>query len=159
MVTVVCPNEGCNESFMKSQYDYHVQNCQHSRNTWSNGHWNRPDVSSNHSFIVKAKSTQKCHFAVLGCQFVGNDSELVKHMDEDVNSHLGCICKILSSNICGHSSHKPNGYAPISEGNMKQLLFTDFEEVEARVEKLSSEGGKTKSQATEIQEKQKEIAF
>ena len=29
MVTVSCPNEGCNEVFIKSQFDDHVQNCQY----------------------------------------------------------------------------------------------------------------------------------
>ena len=151
MVKVSCSNEGCSEVIIKSQFDDHVQNCQRSRNT--NGYWS---VSNNHSFGAKGKSTQKCQFAILGCQFVGNDLELAEHIEKDISSHLAYVCKILSSN---HSSHRPNGYIPISKSNMEQLLFTDFEEVEAKVENLSKEGDKTKSQATEIQEKQKEFAF
>ena len=152
MVSVSCPNEGCNEVVIKSQYDDHVQNCQSSRKT--NGYCG---ISDNHSFIVKEKSTQKCHYAALGCQVMGNDSELAKHMEEDISCHLQYICKILLN--INHSSHKPNGYTPTRESHMKPLLCTDLEEVQTRVERLTNEGDKAKLQATEIQRKQKEIAF
>ena len=63
------------------------------------------------------------------------------------------MCKILLSN----SSHKPNGYVHYNEGieAMKQLLLTDFEKMKAKVDQVSNESDKTKSQATEIQGKQK----
>ena len=155
MVTKPCPNEGCGNSFTRSQFDSHVQSCPHSKNT--NGQWNVQKNSNNNSVV--AASTQKCQFASLGCKFIGDDTELAKHMEKDVNSHLEYICKVLLSN--NHSSHKPNGYTHASEDNeaMKQLLFTDIEKVKAKVEQASGEGDKTKSQATEIQERQKEIAF
>ena len=158
MVTVSCPNGGCNEIFTKSQIDNHLPNCRH--NTNNQLQLIKRDISSNHSLIAKEKHTaQKCQFALIGCQFIGNDSELTKHMEKDMNSHLECICKFLVSH--GHSSHKRNGYTPTSEGNefMKQLLFTDFEKVKATVEKVSNEGDTTKSQATEIQREQKDIDF
>ena len=157
MVTVSCPNEGSDKIFTKSQIN-HLGNSQYSRNT--NSQLIKRDISSNHSLIAKEKSTtQKCQFALIGCQFIGNDSELTKHMEKDINNHLECVCKVLVS--YSYSSHKPNGYAPTSEDNeaMKQLLFTDFGKVKATIEKVSNEGDEAKSQASEIQRKQKDIAF
>ena len=148
MVTVSCPNEGCKEAFIKSQLDGHVQNCQYSRNV--NDQLNTQDVSSGHGFVAKGKlALQKCQFAFIGCQFIGNDSELAKHMEKDINNHLECICKALVSH--SHSSHKPNGYVPTSENNeaMKQLLSTDF----GKQKQISSDKDKTNLQPTERQGK------
>ena len=145
MVTVSCPNEGCKEAFIKSQLDGHVQNRQYSRNV--SNQLNKQDVSSSHCFIAKGKlALQKCQFAFIGCQFIGNDSELA---EKDINSHLECICKALVNH--GHSSHKPNGYAPTSEDNeaMKQLLSTDF----GKEKQISSDKDKTNLQPTERQGK------
>ena len=158
MVTVSCPNEGCNEVFTKSQFDDHVQNCQYSGNI--NSQLNKQDTSSSRGYVTKGKSaTQQCHYAFLGCHFVGNDSELAKHMEKDIKSHLECICKFLSSN--NHSSRMPNGNVSTSESSeaMKQLLFTDIEKVKSKIGHVSNEGDNTKSQAIEIQGKQKDIAF
>ena len=155
MITVSCPNEGCDEIFTKSQIYDHVQNCQCSGDI--NSQLNNQDTSSSHGYIGKGKlATQQCRFAFLGCRFVGNDLELAKHMEEDVMSHLEHICKFLSSN--GHSSHASNGNVSTSE-SMKQLLFTDIEKVKAKIGHVSNEGDKTKSQASEIQGKQEDIAF
>ena len=154
MVTVSCPNEGCSEIIAKSQLDDHVQDCQYP--TWSiNDQLSKQDFSSSNGSTAKGR----CHYAFLGCHFVGKDSELTKHIEKDVSSHLNDICKFLSSN--GHSSHMPNDKLSTSVSNeaMKQLLFTDIDKVKAKIGHVSNEGDKTKSQATEIQEKQKEIAF
>jgi len=116
------------------------------------------DISNNkNSFLAKQKSkTLQCDFVSLGCQFVGDNLELNKHMEKDIKSHLTYVCTILSNS--SHSSHKPNGYVPTNEA-MKHILFTDFEKVKTKVEQVSKEGDKTKSQATEIEGKQKDIAF
>ena len=156
MVTVSCPNEGCNESVIKSQLDSHVKNCLYSVNT--KAQWNKQDISSNHSLVAQGKSTtQNCQFAFLGCQFVGNNAELAKHMEKDMRNHLDYVCKILLSN----SSHKPNGYVHYNEDikTMNQLLLNDFEKTKANFKQVSNESDKTKSQATEIQGKQKDITF
>ena len=159
MVKVSCPNEGCNEVFIKSQFNDHLQNCQYSQNlsTCLNNQY----TSSNHGSCIvnKGSATQQCCFAFLGCQFVGSSLELVKHMEDDMSSHLEYICKILLE--YSHTSHKTSGAISTNEGNqaIKNLLFTDLEKVKANVEQVIKEGDKTKSQATKIQEKQKEIAF
>ena len=106
MVTVSCPNEGCNEIHTRSQIDNHLQSCQYQGNQLI-----KRDIPSNHSVMPKVKSTaQKCQFAVMGCQFTGNDSELAIHMEKDMSSHLEYICKFLLNYNC--SSHKTNGYTP-----------------------------------------------
>ena len=90
MVTVSCPNEGCNESVIKSQLDSHVQNCLYSVNT--KVQWNKQDISNSHSLAAQGKSsTQNCQFAFLGCQFVGNDAELAKHMEKDMRPLRLCV--------------------------------------------------------------------
>ena len=162
MVTKSCPNEGCDNSLTKSQFDSNVKSCQHTKNIDSQ--WSVQKNSNNNSFAVErmgATHVQKCQFAALGCKFVGDDTELINHMEKGVNSHLEYVCKVLLSN--NQLSHKPiaNGYVHTSEGNeaMKQLLFSDVEKMKAKVEQASKEGDKAKSQATEIQEKQNEIDF
>ena len=69
----------------------------------------------------------------LGCHFAGVDSELAKHMEKDVKSHLECICKFLSNN--GHSSCMPNDKlsTSVSDEALKQLLFTDIDKVKAKL--------------------------
>ena len=160
MVTKSCPNEGCDNSLTKSKFDSNVQSCEHTKNIDSQ--WSEQKNSNNKSLAVErmgATHIQKCRFAALGCQFVGDDTELINHMEKDVNSHLEHVCKVLLSNNL--LSHKPNGYVHTSEGNeaMKQLLFGDIEKVKAKVEQASKDGDKAKSQTTAIQEKQKEIDF
>ena len=159
MVTVSCPNEGCSEVFIKSQYDDHVQNCQYSQNL-NNTQMNNQDICYHGSCTAnKESTTQQCSFVFLGCQFVGSSSELVKHMEDDLSSHLEYICKVLLE--YSHSSHKSDGAISTNEGNqaIKHLPVTDTEKIKADVEQLMKEGDKIKSQATEIQEKQKEISF
>ena len=80
-------------------------------------------------------------------------------MKDDLSSHLEYICKVLLE--YSHSSRKSGGTISTNEGNrsIKHLLFNDIEKVKANVEQVIKEGGKTKSQATEMQEKQKEIGF
>ena len=159
MVKVSCPNEGCSEVLIKSQYDDHVQSCQYSRNL--HAQLNKQDVSSSHDSCIANKelTTQQCCFAFLGCQFVGSGSELVKHMEDNMSSHLEYICKFLLE--YSHSSRKSGGAISTNEDNqaIKRLHFTNIEKVKANVEQVIKESDKTKSQATEIQEKQKEITF
>ena len=159
MVKVPCPNEGCSEVFIKSQFDDHVQNCQYSQNLLAQ--LNKQDASSNHDPCIANKelTTQQCCFAFLGCQFAGSGSELIKHMEDNMSSHLEYICKFLLQ--YSHSSHKSGGAISTNENNqtIKHLLFTDIEKVKSNIEQVIREGDKTKSQVTEIQEKQKEIAF
>ena len=63
---------------------------------------------------------------LIGCHFASVDSELAKHMEKDVKSHLECICKSLSSI---HSSCMPNDKlsTSVSDEALKQLLFTDID--------------------------------
>ena len=159
MVTVSCPNEGCSEVFIKLQFEDHIQNCQYSQNL--NTQMNNQDISSYHGSCTanKRSTTQQCCFAFLGCQFVGSSSKLVKHMENDMSSHLEYICKVLLES--GHSLHKSGGVPATNEGNqsIKYLLFNDIEKVKVDVEQLIKEGDKIKSQNIEIREKQKEISF
>ena len=81
-------------------------------------------------------NTQQCCFAFLGCQFADSGSELLKHMEDDLSSHLEYICKVLLQ--YSHSSHKSRGVISTNEGNqaIKNLLFNDLEKVKANVEQV-----------------------
>ena len=127
IVMGLCPNEGCNEVFIKSQLDDHVQKCHHSSNQLS-----KQDMSNSHGFAASRKSApQQCNFNFLGCHFVGNNVELAKHMEKGTCSHLEYVCKFLASSA--HLFHNPNDHVSSDESNaaMKKLLFTDIEKVKA----------------------------
>ena len=148
----LCPNEGCSEVFIKSQLDDHIQKCHHSSNQLS-----KQDMSSSHGFAAGRKSApQQCNFNFLGCHFVGNNVELAKHMEKGTCSHLEYVCKFLASSA--HLFCNSNDHVSSDESNaaMKKLLFTDIEKVKAH---FSNESDKVKSQVSEIQENQKDIAF
>ena len=156
MATMSCPNEGCKKTFVKSQFDGHVQNCQYTRNF--NSQQCKQDTLTNHTIATERNSTmQQCCFAFLSCLFVGNSSEITVHIENNISSHLEYICKLLSK-LHGHLSYKPLNCTPTSESNeaMKQSLLTDVKKVKAKVEQVFN---KTKLQATEIQEIQRDIAF
>ena len=157
LVKVSCSND---ETFTKSQIKNHLQNCQHSSTTTNQ--LVKRDTFSYSSHIANGKSAaQECKFDFLGCQFAGDDSELAKHMENDMICHLDCICKFLLSYSTSRSSHKTNGHVQFSKDNeaMEQLLFADFQKLKATIEKVSGEGDVTKSQAAEIQRKQEDITF
>ena len=150
MIRVSCPNKGCKEDFTKSQIEDHLQNCQYSGEISTQ--MNMQDPSEIHSFAAKTKSLkQKCHFASLGCFFVGDDSELAIHMQKEMNNHLEYICKFLLSDF-----YKPN--SPTIKAN-ERSQFTDLETVKVKFEHAMNKSDEIKSQAIEIQRNQKDIAF
>ena len=159
MVKVSCPNEGCSELFIKSQFDDHIQKCQYSQNL--NTQINNQDASSNHGSCTpnKGSTTQQCCFAFLGCQFAGSSSELVKHMEDHLSSHLEYIYKVLLE--FSHSSHKSGGAISTNEGNqsIKHLLFNDIEKSKQTLNKLSRKVAKPNHKLPKCKKNRRRLVF
>ena len=153
MAEISCPHKGCNEVFIRSKIDDHVQKCKYKIN--KDASITGPLNSPNHLVAKENAIMEQCNFSFVGCQFVGNKLELSLHMEKDAHSHLGYICNYLSTQSTLGFSHVHNHDHQTLQ---LQSLNSKLEDAKVTIEQLNNENDKTKLQVSELRSQQKDTS-